>query len=228
MSFTHSIFNFVSNSLGYGVYSQPAHGLAVTKEIPKDFKMSAFKCTGDDDCMNMDSYRSKPGQAPVFSCPAAKCAGGDCICGSDCKLDPYLGVCCQDIEVIGNDVFCVEDRTAILKIKDDDLAHDQILDSNGNPWDYISSPNSAFKKQMSIANFGASKGLQALQNLPADKKQNIRMALAQKKQDHVNAKSSGSNQVCNVPDQLIYNKDKTQYIVVPGSAVCNIYKKYSS
>ena len=197
-------------SLTKNSYEAVAYSLPVTKTVPPNFKTSSYKCSGDDDCMNMDSYRSKPGLDPVFSCPAAKCSGGDCICGPDCVLDPYLGVCCQDLEVINNDVFCVEDRHSVLKIKNDDLTMN-ILDSDGNTWDFISSPNSALKKQ--ITNSGV------------DPKK-VKQALFNSKKQHLYNKNDNKS-ICNVPDQLVYNKNKTQYIIIPGSTVCSIYKNYT-
>ncbi len=101
------LFNFFS-SKNNRLFS----GMVVSKIIPPG--VSDFKCTSTEDCMNMDSYRSKPGQDPVYSCPAAICSDGSCNCGSDCKLDPYSGVCCQDLEAIGNDVFLSKVRIPLL------------------------------------------------------------------------------------------------------------------
>ncbi len=216
---TYSLYNIISSSLGKGS-EQGTRSLTITKDIPINFKMSSYKCTGDDDCMNMDSYRSSPGKDPVYSCPAAKCTGNTCICGSDCKLDPYLGICCQDLEVINKDVFCVEDRNSVLKVKNDDLAHDNILDSDGNSWDYISSPNSALKKKIANRYSGA---LGALSSSDAGKM--MRQEIFRAKKEQVSKKLSEGG-ICNVPDQLIYNKNKTKYIIVPGTTICNIYKKY--
>jgi hypothetical protein len=190
----HIISTFYSKNR---LFSMP-----ISHTVPPDFKISTFKCTSNDDCMNMDSYRSKPGSDPVYSCPVATCSGGACECGSDCRLDPYSGVCCQDLEVIGNDVFCVESKNTPLVIKDDNLTTDMILDSAGNPWDYISSPNNAFKRA----------GIKG------------KAAMLAHKQAHILSKVDKN--VCNVPDQIIYTKDKKQYITVPGSTICTMYKKY--
>jgi hypothetical protein len=172
------------------------------------FTMSSFKCTSDDDCMNMDAYRSKPGSSPVYSCPGAKCSGGSCNCGSDCKLDPYSGICCQGLEKIGQDIFCVESTGEPLKITDDSLATGKLLDSSGNPWDWISSPTNAFKHK------GSSKGQSAL---------SAHKDIHAKKQAFVAAKTAST---CNIPDQILYSKDKSQYVTIPGSTICNVYKKY--
>jgi hypothetical protein len=190
----HFISSFYSKNRA--LFSMP-----ISHTVPLDFKTSAVACTSNDDCMNMDSYRSKPGSAPVYSCPAATCSGGACECGTDCKNDPRVGYCCQDLEVIGEDVFCVESKDTPLNIKDDNLATDMILDSAGNPWDYISSPNNAMKR-------AGVKGKAAM--------------LAHKKA-HILSKTKDS---CNIPDQILYSKDKKQHITVPGQVVCNIYKKY--
>lgn len=167
-------------------------------------------CCSNEDCMNMDSYRSKPGKSPVYSCPNATCAGGNCDCGTECKLDPYLGQCCQDLERIGTDIFCVEDKNTAINLKGDNLADDMILDSNGDMWDFIMSPNSAFKHQLKLSN--------KLQNFKNNK--NMRQILKQKRMDQM---SSG----CSIPDQVIYNKNKTKYIIIPGNVICKLHKKYT-
>jgi hypothetical protein len=69
---------------------------------------TGFQCTSNEDCMNMDSYRSTPGKPPVYSCPTATCSAGVCSCEPSCKLDPYSGVCCQALEKIGGESYCVE------------------------------------------------------------------------------------------------------------------------
>jgi len=189
------LFNFFSSN-----NNRLFSGMVVTHNVPSATS-SDFKCTSTEDCMNMDSYRSKPGQDPVYSCPAAICSDGSCNCGSDCKLDPYSGTCCQDLEAIGTDVFCIESKNTPLVIKDDNLTTDMILDSSGQPWDYISSPNNALKR----------KGVK-------------KAAMLAHKQAHVLSKTDKN--VCNVPDQIIYTKDKSQYITVPGSTICKMYRKY--
>ncbi len=204
---TNTIYQTVSSIMNS---SRSQMALPIGHTVPTDFPKSSFQCIGDDDCMNMDSYRSSPGKDPVYSCPVATCSGGTCICGPDCQLDPYSGVCCQDLEVIGNDVFCVEDKNAVLNVKGDYLANDNILDSNGNAWDYISSPNSAFKRKI--------KGLGALSKDSA--KQSMLMA----KKQHIASKANPN--ACNVPDQLVYSKDKKNYIIIPGATICNIYRNY--
>lgn len=68
-------------------------------------------CYTDDDCMNMDAFSSSPNKI-VYSCPDAKCVSNSCTCGANCKKDPYSGTCCQGIETIRGDTFCIE-NTAI-------------------------------------------------------------------------------------------------------------------
>lgn len=84
---------------------------------PKGQMLQTFECTDDLQCQNINSKLSIPGKDPVLVCPSAKCVGGSCACGSECKKDPYMGFCCKDVEVIksingqGNesiDTFCIE------------------------------------------------------------------------------------------------------------------------
>ncbi len=75
---------------------------------------TGFQCTTNEDCMNLDSYRSKPGRPPVYSCPSATCVSGTCSCEPDCKFDSYSGVCCQGLETINGESYCVEDTSQPL------------------------------------------------------------------------------------------------------------------
>lgn len=67
-----------------------------------------------DLCRNINASKSVPGQPPVYTCPKAKYdySKGQCDCGDNCKRDPYTGLCCKDVEVVGtgaNQVtFCIE------------------------------------------------------------------------------------------------------------------------
>ena len=43
----------------------------------------------------MSKYRFKrsiPGQDPVLVCPDTKCLAGNCVCGTLCVKDPYMGI----------------------------------------------------------------------------------------------------------------------------------------
>jgi hypothetical protein len=64
-------------------------------------------CSDDIMCQNINSKKSTPDNI-VLVCPEAKCVGGTCQCGKKCKKDPYTGMCCNDIEKVGNDTYCVE------------------------------------------------------------------------------------------------------------------------
>jgi hypothetical protein len=68
-------------------------------------------CSDDSECMNIDEFSSTPDNI-VYSCPSAKCLNNQCSCGSSCKIDPYSGRCCQGLENIRGDTFCIE-NTAI-------------------------------------------------------------------------------------------------------------------
>lgn len=79
--------------------------------------MQNISCIDDLQCQNINSKMSVPGQPPVLVCPSAKCVGGTCDCGSDCKKDPYMGFCCKDVETIKSfdssghedvNTFCIE------------------------------------------------------------------------------------------------------------------------
>lgn len=82
----------------------------------KDFQnidsSSMNTCQDDLQCQNINSTLSVPGKDPVLVCPEAKCVSGACVCGSKCKKDPYMGICCKDIlekEYNGNKTsFCIE------------------------------------------------------------------------------------------------------------------------
>jgi hypothetical protein len=75
----------------------------------KDFQNT---CKDDIQCQNINSTLSVPGKDPVLVCPEAKCVSGACVCGSKCKKDPYMGICCKDVvEKQYNDYktsFCIE------------------------------------------------------------------------------------------------------------------------
>src|SRR5437868_1296775 len=60
----------------------------------KDFQNT---CQDDLQCQNINSTLSVPGKDPVLVCPEAKCVSGSCVCGSKCKKDPYMGICCKDV-----------------------------------------------------------------------------------------------------------------------------------
>ncbi len=77
---------------------------------------TGFQCLTDEDCKNPDSFSSTPGKngKMVYSCPSATCSGGVCNCGSTCALDPYSGVCCQGLEKIGGEMYCVENTSQPL------------------------------------------------------------------------------------------------------------------
>lgn len=76
-------------------------------------KTSGFTCSEDIDCQNPSSFASDPSKGLVLSCPSAKCVGQKCECGSDCQLDPYSQVCCQSLEVINGESYCVEHKDKI-------------------------------------------------------------------------------------------------------------------
>ena len=82
-----------------------------------------FTCQDDEQCMNIDQNRSTldfgSGKGPtlVYACPDAKCVQGECECGSDCKLDPYTKVCCQDVIKEGDIDICVEFKGEPLDLK---------------------------------------------------------------------------------------------------------------
>jgi hypothetical protein len=58
-------------------------------------------------CQNINSKKSTPDNIEL-ACPGAKCVGGTCDCGKKCKKDPNSGICCNSIEIIRGDKFCVE------------------------------------------------------------------------------------------------------------------------
>lgn len=64
-------------------------------------------CSDDLMCQNINSKKSTPGNI-VLVCPDAKCSGGTCQCGKKCKKDQYTGMCCNDIEKVGSDTYCIE------------------------------------------------------------------------------------------------------------------------
>lgn len=81
--------------------------------------ISTLGCYSNEDCMNLDSRLSRPDKL-VYSCPNARCVGGSpgtsgtCNC-VNCKLDPYSGKCCQGLEKVGNDIFCVNSSMPTFK-----------------------------------------------------------------------------------------------------------------
>lgn len=85
---------------------QPTQGPTQSSSI----KTSVNACYSDEDCMNPDSYSSTPDKL-VYSCPTAKCKNSSCECGSTCKQDPYSGMCCQDVQNIRGDSFCIENTS---------------------------------------------------------------------------------------------------------------------
>lgn len=84
---------------------------APKEDVSKDVNKIGFKCVTNEDCMNLDSFSSSVNKGKinmVYSCPSATCNDGVCNCGNDCSLDPYSGVCCQGLDKIGDDVYCIE------------------------------------------------------------------------------------------------------------------------
>ncbi len=69
-------------------------------------------CTDDLMCQNINATKSTPDNI-ILTCPAAKCLEGVCSCGTECKRDPYTGMCCKDVEKIGSDTFCIENYANI-------------------------------------------------------------------------------------------------------------------
>jgi len=69
---------------------------------------AGYSCTADTDCKHINEELSRPNNI-VYACPSATCNEGTCSCGSDCQLDPYSGLCCNDIQTVypGSDAFCV-------------------------------------------------------------------------------------------------------------------------
>lgn len=91
-----------ANGSKSGILGKPARQL-----VPS----TAFTCTNDEDCKNIDSTSSSIEKGVVYSCPSATCNAGQCSCGSECKLDKYSGVCCQGLMKIGDITFCVENTS---------------------------------------------------------------------------------------------------------------------
>jgi hypothetical protein len=78
-----------------------------TKIIKPERAQNSSFCTDDLMCQNINANKSKTDKM-VLTCPNAKCVGGTCDCGSNCERDPYTGICCNSIEKIGSDTFCIE------------------------------------------------------------------------------------------------------------------------
>lgn len=85
--------------------------------------LQTFECKYDTQCQNINSKMSEPGKPPVLVCPSAKCIGGSCECGSECKKDPYMGFCCKDVEIIKSingqgsesiNTFCIENLSDVF------------------------------------------------------------------------------------------------------------------
>jgi hypothetical protein len=85
----------------------PGSGTDFTNYIPLAPGAANFGCSLDEDCMNLDPGLSNPNNL-VYSCPKAKCLNNTCSCGSECQRDPYTGMCCQGIDIIRGDAFCIE------------------------------------------------------------------------------------------------------------------------
>lgn len=64
-------------------------------------------CSDDLMCQNINSEKSTVDNL-VLTCPNAKCVGGTCSCGSECKKDKYTGICCLDTQQIGDETYCIE------------------------------------------------------------------------------------------------------------------------
>jgi hypothetical protein len=75
--------------------------------FPSDVPSSNAYCQDDEECQNLDEMNSTPDNL-VYSCPTAKCIGNQCQCSPNCKKDPYTGMCCQGVQTIGSDSFCIE------------------------------------------------------------------------------------------------------------------------
>jgi len=67
---------------------------------------SGSSCYHDEDCMHLDEDKSTWSNL-VYACPSAKCNEGTCQCGTGCMVDSYSGICCQGLEMIGSDSFCI-------------------------------------------------------------------------------------------------------------------------
>lgn len=79
-----------------------------TTEAPYISTLKAnSSCRQDDDCKGINRKLSKPNNI-VYNCPNATCTGNSCSCGSGCEYDTYSGKCCQGIDVIHGQRFCVE------------------------------------------------------------------------------------------------------------------------
>ncbi len=87
--------------------NMPRNTDAPVTTAPIDVNKIGFTCTSNEDCMNLDSFSSTPGN-PVYSCPSATCNSGVCSCEPSCKLDKYSGTCCQGLEKIGSELYCIE------------------------------------------------------------------------------------------------------------------------
>jgi hypothetical protein len=80
------------------------------KDSFADDTVGVSSCLKDEDCMNLDSYSSS-GENLVYACPGSTCTKGTCVCGSNCKFDKYSGSCCQGLEEINGEQYCIENIT---------------------------------------------------------------------------------------------------------------------
>ena len=75
----------------------------------RDFQQ--MTCQDNLDCQHIDENKSTVDHL-VLDCPEAKCMGGTCSCGSKCSRDPYMGICCSQVEkkVVNGQLttFCIE------------------------------------------------------------------------------------------------------------------------
>ena len=79
---------------------------AQSPQTSTQLNTSGYSCSHDEDCMHLDEDKSTWSNL-VYACPNAKCNEGTCQCGSSCVLDSYSGICCQGIDIIGSDSFCI-------------------------------------------------------------------------------------------------------------------------
>lgn len=77
-------------------------------EVPKKIEQSSPSvrgCFDDEYCKNIDNTNSTPDNV-IYSCPDAVCRNNTCQCGPNCQLDPYTGMCCQELVQVRGQTFC--------------------------------------------------------------------------------------------------------------------------